>query len=229
MPVLDAPALAALLLLGPLPASLWNASACACQPPTRLDRALHGAGMHRQLNTSLELPGGESTQPACRLLLLQALPRGVAADPDELAAARRSGGPGWTVFGDSNRERPASECSASVAALELSARLTAPGLPLPLHARYPAPCVARPLVSTVQLPPPMLLQRCSEEEGGVWHPVPSLAEPAPALDWAVPCGDAAAEKDVLAVTSLVTLCSAGAVLLALARSQQSPPVDSRYL
>ena len=228
MSVLDASALAALLLLGPLPPSLWNASGCACAPLS-LHTALQGAGMHRQLDTTLELsPPGDAAQPACRLLLLQALPRGAAADPDELAAAARSGGPAWRVVGDSGRERPASECSPSVAALEVRATLTAPGpLLLPLHARYPAPCASKPLISTVTLLPPLLLQRCEGDERGGWRPAPPLAEPA-ALDWAVPCGDAAAEKGVLLVTSFVTVASAAVVLWALAHSQQSRSAD-RYI
>ena len=230
-------AVAALLLSGG-GATGWNTmlGACACPRLTSLNRSLAGHGFHRRLVMRPEAAslGGDQ----CLLLLLQALPSGAFADADQLAADARVGGARtlgsarcsrahvaaglrWQVFGAAERERPAPECSSSVAALQLSrAQLVGGGaLELPLHARYPAPCSAPPLRTQVELPPPLLLQRCAA--GGDWAVAPPAHQP-DALHWAVPCGDAAARSQVERVTAAVTAACAAALLAACA-SQLVPP------
>lgn len=121
------------------------------------------------------------------------------------------------MFGQVDVEKPAPQCTSSVAAAEaLLAPDSSLALALPLHARYPAPCDSLPLRTRVLLPPPVVWLRCEGESE--WRPAQAQEQPSQAV-WSVPCGDVRKRELVDAASLCVTLLCALLLLGELRKAQ----------
>ncbi|GAQ84343.1 phosphatidylinositol glycan class X [Klebsormidium nitens] len=205
-----------------------------------MSRELQGSGAHRQLLTRLVLSprrsssGGQSVR---FVALVEALPTGVYADKFEVRRLASDGAASVaSIFGPVDIERPAPECTQSLA-IAYARPVELPGggfeatFVLPLHSRYPAVAPIQyngagsqssPQFTAVDIGPPLYVlwtegQGLSTEEDlrmhtewrrATWQ---GITDRDTVVQWRVPNGKAE-HADIVRVGT-VLVCLAGTVYL----------------